>query len=274
MAIHTTSNAARAWAPDLIAVPVTDAVPDLLALDVTTVAGSINGDTPAVRVPFVDDDEAEIVAEGATIDEAEPSLSEVLVNTSKVAQLLRISRELYSQSSTASLLSGSVSRAIIRKADSVLIDGDAGANITGLLDATSIETADPVADDLDPLVDLVAAIEANGGTATHLIVAPDTWAALRKIKVGTGSSQSLLGAGTDDADRRLLGLPVRTSAAVPTGEGLIVDKTAIVSALGPVEIATSEDVYFSADSIGVRATLRIGTKPVRGDRIAKFTIGD
>lgn len=46
-------------------------------LQCTTQAGSIEGDSPVVRVAYVVDDEATFTAEGEEIDEGDPDLSEV-----------------------------------------------------------------------------------------------------------------------------------------------------------------------------------------------------
>lgn len=53
---------------------------------------------------------------------------------------------------------------------------------------------------------------------------------------------------------------------------VVVDRFAIVSAAGPVVIATSTDQFFSSDSVAVRATMRVGSTAVRPERIGKFTI--
>lgn len=114
---HTTSTSASAWSPDLYEFAPSDAVPDALVLACSTVVGQIEGDAPSVRVAFVDDDEATFTAEGSTIPEAQPELSEVLIHTAKITQLVRLSREQYSQTGTAEQLSQSVSWAITRRGD-------------------------------------------------------------------------------------------------------------------------------------------------------------
>ena len=107
---------------------------------------------------------------------------------------------------------------------------------------------------------------------SHVVASPQGWGYLRGFKVGTGRNDMLLGAGTLDTEKRLLGLPVLTSAAVPAGSLLIVDRTAIVSAIGDVEVAISDQVYFNSDSIAVRCTWRFGSNVVRPNRIAKMTV--
>src|SRR4051812_6013844 len=105
MATQTTVTSAKAWSPDLTAVAPQLAVPDALVLATSTVAGSVEGDEPAVRCQYVDDASAGFVAEGAVISEAAPNLAEVLVYTGKVAQLIRLSREQWVQPNAAALLS-------------------------------------------------------------------------------------------------------------------------------------------------------------------------
>ena len=76
---ETTLTSAKAWSPDVTGVAPDIAVPDALILKTSTVAGSIEGDAPAVRVQYIDDATAGFVAEGAALPEADPNLSEALV---------------------------------------------------------------------------------------------------------------------------------------------------------------------------------------------------
>ena len=279
MATETTSTSAKAWSPDVSAFAATDVIPDALVLETSTVVGRIEGDEPAVRVAYVDDAAATFVAEAATIPEADPALSEVLVHTGKVAQLVRLSREQHSQSNTAALLSESVRRAVTKKANEAYIaqaapTAPAVTPPAGLLNVTGIEAGGAVASDLDGLVDLIATLEGNGATPTHILLAPDAWASLRKFKTATGSAQTLLGAGTADATKSLLDLPVIVTPALTSGTGLVLDRSAVVSAVGDVQLAVSQDVYFASDSVGIRCTWRFGANVVRPDRIGSFTVTD
>ncbi|AWG98713.1 phage major capsid protein [Rhodococcus ruber] len=279
MATETTSTSAKAWSPDVNAFAATDVIPDALILQTSTVVGRIEGDEPAVRVAYVDDAAATFVAEAATIPEADPALSEVLVHTGKVAQLVRLSREQYSQNNTAALLSESVRRAVTKKANEAYIaqaapTAPAVTPPAGLLNVTGIEAGGAVASALDGLVDLIATLEGNGATPTHILLAPDAWASLRKFKTATGSAQTLLGAGTADATKSLLDLPVIVSSALTSGTGLVIDRSAVVSAVGDVQLAVSQDVYFASDSVGIRCTWRFGANVVRPDRIGSFTVTD
>ncbi len=277
MATETTSTSARAWAPDLRYVPAEDAVPDALVLLTSTVAGAVEGDAVAVRCPYVDDATAAFVAEGAEITEANPGLAEVLVFTGKVAQLIRLSREQLTQPDAETLLSASVQRAVTKKANEAYVaqiapTSPAVTPPAGLLNIAGTVNGGAIADDLDVLVDALATIETNGGAPSHILAAPDAWARLSRFKVGTDRNDSLLGAGTAATERFLLSLPVHVTAAMPTGTLLVLDQTAIISAVGDVQVAFSDDAYFAHDSVGLRCTWRFGQNVVKPNRIAKLTV--
>ncbi|MBB3604531.1 hypothetical protein FHT40_004209 [Mycolicibacterium sp. BK556] len=110
------------------------------------------------------------------------------------------------------------------------------------------------------------------GLGDHILVDPLGWGELRKLKTASSYNSSLIGAGTTDAARMLLSLPVIVDPAVTDYTGLVIDKRAIVSAVGPVKIATSEHQYFSSDSVLLRATWRFGHVVVRPERLGKFAI--
>ena len=277
MANISTLTSSKAWAPDHNVFNPANVVPEALILQHTTVSGVIEGDAPALRVAYVTDDNAQFTVEGAEIPEAEPGLDEVLVHTAKITQLVRLSREQYFQDGSAQELSTSVQRAIIRKADQAFLTQAAPtppavAPPTGLINIDNIIEGDAVASNLDPLVDLVAELESNGGTPSGIILDPLAWAALRKLKTGTGSEVGILGAGTNDSEKLLLDLPVTVSNTLTANSGLVVDNTAIASAVGPVNVATDESVYFTSDSVALRATWRIGWSAARPNRIGAFTV--
>lgn len=277
MATETTATSAKAWAPDIRFVPAQDAVPDALILATSTVAGNIEGDAPSVRVPYVDDAAATFVAEGANIPEADPALSEVTVYTGKVSQLVRLSREQWAQEDAETLLSESVARAVTTAANAAYISQAAPTSpaVTppaGLLNIAGTVNGGAIATSLDKLVEAFATIEANGGQPTHIIASPLAWANLLKFKTATGSALGILGAGTQAAEKLLLGVPVHTTAAVPTNQLLVVDQSAIVSAVGDVQVAQSEHFYFGSDSIALRCTWRFGANLVKPNRIAKLTV--
>lgn len=279
MATETTSNSAQAWSPDLTAIGPREAVPDALILRTSTVAGNVEGDSPAVRVQYVDEASAGFVAEGSEIPEGDPDLAEVLVHTGKVSQLIRLSREQFVQPNASALLSESVQRAVTKAANTAYINQAAPTNpaVTppaGLLNVTGLTDGGAIGGNLDGLIDLQATLAENDGTPSHFIVSPTAWASLRKLKRATGSAESLLGVGAADAILYLLDVPVIVSNAVPADTGLLVDSNAVVSAVGNVNVTQSDQVYFTSDSIGIRCTWRFGQNVVHPERIGKFTVTD
>lgn len=277
MAIETTVTSAAAWRPDVYTFVPDDAVPDALILQAATLSGEIEGDQPSLRVAYVTDDAADFVAEAAEIEEANPALSEAVVYTAKVSQLVALSNEQYRQDRTPQQLADSVQRAVTKRADQAFLaqvapTSPAVAPPAGLLNIAGVIAGGAVEDSLDALADLLATIETNGGQPSHLIMSPTAWANGSKLKTGTDSNAALLGAGTEAAERRLLSLPVLVSAAMAGTNGLVIDKRAVVAALGPVRVAVSEHRYFETDSVALRCTWRIGWAAVRPNRLGKFTV--
>lgn len=272
MSTITTGTAAYPWRPDTNFFAANEVVGEALILQTTTIAGSVDGDQPAVRCAYVDDAEtADYYDENTEIDESEPVLSEVVVRTKKLARLVNLSSEQFRQDMTAQQVAESVARDLIRKADASFI-ADVSDPI-GILNVPGTVSADAgVFGSLDNLVELLAAIEVSGGNPTHIVLDPLGWASIRNMKVATDYNQTLLGAGTFDAVPMLLGLPVLRSRFIPAYTGLALDARAIVSAVGPVAVATSEHALFSRDAVQLRATWRIGWGVTRPAWIGKFSL--
>ena len=69
------------------------------------------------------------------------------------------------------------------------------APTAGLLNTTGIVDGGAVSASLDALIDLVAALQVNLATPSHIVVGPLGWAELRKLKQSaTANNVSLLGA--------------------------------------------------------------------------------
>lgn len=275
MSTVTTLSAAEAWRPDVVSFPPADAIPDALVVALTTHVATVEGDAPAVRIPVADDTAADIVPEGDTITEDAPELAERLLFTVKVGKLQRVSREQFAHDNTADRLANAAARALVVKADDIWLNAPAPqpdtAGVTGILNQ-GIVTGGTITDDLDGLIDIVSTLQTNGATPSHLLLAPNSWAALRKLKTGSTSNQSLIGAGVEDATLRLLGLTVVVNAKVPVGEGLVLDTADIVSAYSEISVAQSDDFYFNSDSVAVRSTFRFGSTTVHPNRHAVFTV--
>lgn len=277
MAGITTNSVPATFAPNVTTLEAQTVTPDALIHQITTKAGEVEGDDVAITVAYVDDDTATSTAEYAAIAENNPTLDETAIYTEKITTLMNVSNEQYRQSLTASTLSQSAQRSIVKKADNDLLnntDSTVSTWPTGLLSTTGMSDGGNITTSLDPLIDLVADLESVGAVPSHILIDPQGWAALRKLRTGDGSNLSILGAGTVDAARILLGIPVIVSNAMPQHTGLVIDKTAILSAIGPVRAAVSEHEKFSQDAVTMRVTWRIGWGLVRPERIGKFAIGE
>lgn len=273
---HTTGTSAVAWSPDEFTFEPADAIPTALINQITTTMGSVEGDEPVVRVAVVLDDEASIIPEGSEIPEAEPDLAEALIGTVKVGKLLRVSREQFFRPNTSGALSDAAQRSIITKADQVLLRQPTPVAPDvyppgGLLNTPGLPDGGVVSG-LDDLIGLQSEAQAEGANPTHWLLAPDAWAAVQKWKTGEGSDVPLLGAGASATERLLLSTRVLVTNALPPGEGMLLDRTDIGSVIGPVRVAQSEHVYFSADSMGMRITFRFGARMIHPERHAKFAV--
>lgn len=259
------SSNLKAWSPDVQAFLPDQVIPDLILPQVATVvAGAIDGDEPVVRVPYISDDGAsDMYAEGAEITEDDPTRSEVVFQTHKVAKLVVVSNEAYQDGTTAQLVANSSGRAISNAANKIVVDN--------LLAADDIIDGGKVKDNLDPFADAIATIQQNGGNPSVILVGPAAFNVLRKMKTAKDSNMGLLGSGTAEATPMLFGLPVTVTPAL-TGDVLVVDKNAVAAADGNVQAAVSTDRYFERDAVGMRTTYRFGVAAQRGDRIAKLDV--
>lgn len=277
MATQTTLTSATAWSPDVTAVAPSDAIPNALILQTSTVAGTVEGDAPMVRVMYVNDADAGFVTEGEPIDVDDPGLAERLIPTGKVAQIVKLSREQWQQENASALLSASVARAVTRAGDTAYLSqavptSPAVTPPAGLINVPGIVNGGAVADDLDGLVDLLATLATNLATPSHILLSPTAWASFRKFKVADSYNTTLLGTGATDAQPYLLDLPVIVTPALSGNNGMVLDNTAVVSVVGRVMVATSEHAFFDSDTIAVRCTWRFGQNVVKPNRIGKFSV--
>lgn len=276
--IATTNTAPRGFAPDIVAFTAQEAVPEALILKASTlVARNFVGDAPSVLVPWVREDSASWAAEGAELDLTPPGFSQIAINVRKVTQYFTISNELWHGENTQNpeVLSTSSMRAVTKAANTAFIQAIATpanplvgvANTAGRIEGANITSS------LDPLADAIAQIEANGGTPSVILASPIAWGRLRNLKTATNANTSLLGAGTEDQGKRLFGIEVITSAAVPEDQMVIIDPTSIASVVGKVDVATSEHAAFRNDSTALRTTWHLGWGVQHPDRLATVTVG-
>lgn len=261
-----------------------ETLPDALLYELATVAGSIQGDEPAVRVPYiVSDPAAGFVAEGDDIAEGDPELDEVLVRTSKLAHIMRQTNESAHSMDASEMLATSMSRAMTTKANTALLvnpityqdPADTNSPVTqpiGLVQTPGLTDAGlwmlSTSNNFDPLMDAITEVQVNGGEPTHLTMDPLTWANLSKLKQADSSNVPLLGPPSAQTQRVLFGLPVIVTPALTTPGILITDRSNIVAADATLHIVTSDQHFFGSDSLARRATWRIGWNMVRPNRCA------
>lgn len=273
----TTTTAAEAWRPNVVsAFNADDMLRESLLTQCATRAGEVEGDAPAVLVPYVSSDPtAGFTPEGVEITPDDVVADEVRITTNKVTVLSKVSREQVAQRGAAERIAQSLKRSITAKADAAFLTSTTGP--TGLLAMSGIATAGDLGgateNNLFAVYDAAAAIEADGGQATHLLINPIDWAKLARIPQATGSNVSVLAGPHDAAQRQLGGVPVIVHAAVTQGSALMLDRSEVVAAYGTMNLARSDDVFFTSDSVGIRATWRIGWDVIRPARLQLLTIG-
>lgn len=263
------TNDKKAFYPDTTLNP-SEVIPEALIYKIATVAASnIEGDAPAVKVPYVKADPTSgFTDEGADISSSDATLDEITVVTRKIAVLTKQSRESMSYDAAADSLAASLQRSVIIKANTALLSNS--GTPAGLLTVPGIIDAGKVTDNFDAISDAITKIEVNGGTASCIVTDPASWGALCKLKTANGTLQ--LGNPAEQAERRLFGLPVYTSAQMTPGQMLVIDSNTLIAAVGDLQVDTSEEVYFASDSIARRITWRLGWNLVHPDRVAKITV--
>lgn len=275
--IGSSIKGAAAWSPDRTAFTPTDAIPEALILNATTVVDTKAGtDRGSILVPWVDDSPAAFSDEAAYLNLQEPALSQTLIHTHKITQMIFLSSELYRENGgvNAQLMSDSSMRAVTKEANNALMSHTPSERVplTGLANTPGIIDGGNVTDKLDPIADVIAQIESNGGTAGIVVAHPLAWGKLRNLKSGKDLNSSLLGAGTEDMGKSLFGVPVVTSPAVAEDELIVIDPSAIPSAVSPVEVASSDQVLFHSDSIALRVIFRLGWAVMHPKRLGKVTV--
>jgi HK97 family phage major capsid protein len=259
--------------PDATFVPG-EVIPEALILNLGTPAGTVEGDAPVVRVPYVaEDPTTEYVAEAEEGTFSEPDLDELTISTKKLMTLSRSSREASLSNVSAQLLASSMGRSMIRKANASFIN-DTEPTRLGLANTEGITTLGHTGANLDMIIEAMTGIEVSGGQATDIVTDPLTWASLMKLKAGEGSNVPLIGNPGQVNERSLFNCAVHVSPDVAQGTLLVVDSNTVLTVTGQLETAISSDVYFTSDRIVRRLTWRIGWKVADPNKIVKITFDE
>lgn len=259
--------------------PPDEIIPDALILTLTTIGGRIEGDAPSLNVPYVGTEgAAQIVAEGDEIPDGGIAVSELHVATRKVATITALSNEATYEPNVKDMIASGVARSVTVKANVVFLQNPAPeegqTGVTGLFNqpgAIDAGTIDGAKTGLDPIIDGIATISTNGGTPTHIIMAYGTWAQLLKLKTTQG--RALISPDTANAPvPQLFGLPVILTAQAPDGKIMVTCQSEIISAVGQITAASSDQRYFERDTTLLRSTFRFGYGVIHADRLARITV--
>jgi HK97 family phage major capsid protein len=153
--------------------------------------------------------------ENDTIAETDGATDEVEVIPTKTAGLTPISNELAEDSTPAAvdLIAAGLSNQITRAIDGAYLANTTAKGPNGLLSIsyTAVDTGATLAD-LDPFIAARYAAKSNGSDLTSWIMSPEQAEELSKLKVASGSNQSLIQFVEDGIT--VAGLPVIVSDQV------------------------------------------------------------
>lgn len=238
---------------ELITLPITA---QALAFN-PTLATVVSTGSTEFHIPILKEDAgASWVAEGAEISADDPTLGELTVTPTKVAGLTIVSKELADDSSenAQTLVGEGLARSIISQVDTAFLGNLAAPAPKGLASLLNVTAITGTLDNLDVFSEAVSAAEVAGANITGWIVHPNDALEIAKLKDQTGSNRNLL-----EDSRTIAGRPVTVSAKATPGVVWGLDASRNITVLrNDVELAISEDAYFSSARIALRAMLRIG----------------
>jgi HK97 family phage major capsid protein len=262
MALLTTSTNGALLPDEIGALIVQPVRQKSVALQVATVVTTLNHD---YRVPVLEGDGgAAWVAENEEIPLTDAAFDEIIVTPSKVAGLRRISRELADDSnpSAQAIVGDAVAQVLANRVDQAFFGNTITNGPSGLLSVTgvsAVDTGSAIAN-TDVFAEALSKAEGAGAVVTSFVAHPDTVLALSKVKKQTGSNEPLLGYDASQPTRRqVLGVPLLPSPAVAVGDVWAIPQAKVIAVLRQdVTLDVDRSVFFTADSIAIRATLRVG----------------
>ncbi|BBX29310.1 phage major capsid protein [Mycolicibacterium alvei] len=241
-----------------------------------------------VRVPrIVNGVTAGFVAEGAQISDGDVAFDEVtlLPSTMKgLKVLVKLSNELIRTSVVGleAVLRTRLVTDVANALDAALWDGAGTTNtIKGILRQTGIATGVLDLTDPDSLIDGLAVAQGNKVTPSHWVMTSASFAALRKLKVGTSDARYLFDPNTiqNGTELRILGLPVILTDNIPNTAGTptkarvgLVDMSKVVVARDVnAEVKILDQTWGDFDSIGIRVVSRWDTALLQAKAVTLLT---
>lgn len=242
-----------------------------------------------VRVPRIASGAAAgFVAAGAQISDSNVNFDEVQLLPSSlkgIKSLTKVSNELVRQAThTVGALEQVLSTRLVTDVsnalDAALYDGTGTSDtIKGILRATGITTGVLDLSDPDSLIDGLAVAQGNHVSPTHWVMTPASFAAIRKVKVGTTDRRYVIEPNTiqNGVSFQLFGLPVIISDYIGNVSGkarvALVDFSKIAVARDENPSVTILDQTFGDfDTIGVRVTARFDVAPLTPKAVTLLTV--
>lgn len=215
---------------------------------------------------------AGFVGEGVQIADGDVSFDEVTLLPSTLKSLkvlVRFSNEMARQSVVAldATLKTTLVTNVAEALDKALWDGDGSSNtIKGVFRQTGIATGALDLTDADSLIDGLATAQGNHVAPTHWVMTAASFAALRKLKVGTTDARYIFDPSTvqNGTAFQLFGLPVIITDNIPNAAGTptkarvgLVDfgKVAVARDLD-AEVKILDQTWGDYDSVGIRVVTR------------------
>lgn len=212
---------------------------------------------------------AGFVAEGAQISDGDVSFDEVVLLPSTLKSLkvlVKFSNEMARQSVVAldATLKQTLVTNVAQALDAALWDGAGTSNtIKGIFKQSSIATGALDLTDADSLIDGLATAQGNHVSPTHWVMTPASFAALRKLKVGTTDARYIFDPSTiqNGTAFQLLGLPVIITDYIPAvstkNRVALVDfgKVAVARDVD-AEVKVLDQTWGDFDSVGIRVVTR------------------
>lgn len=241
-----------------------------------------------VRVPRIANGvTAGFVAEGTQISDGDVAFDEVtlLPSTLKgLKVLVKLTNELIRTSVVGleSVLRTRLVTDVANALDAALWDGTGTSNtIKGILRQTGIATGTLDLADPDSLIDGLATAQGNKVSPTHWVMTSASFAAIRKVKVGTGDARYVIDPNTiqNGTDFRLLGLPVIITDNIPNAAGTptkaraaLVDMSKVVVARDvDAEVKILDQTFADFDSVGIRVVSRWDTALLQPEAVTLLT---
>lgn len=227
---------------------------------------------------------AAFTAAGAQISDSNATFDEVqlLPSTLKgIKTLTKISNELLRQSTVGleAVLRTRLVTDVASALDAALGDGAGTADtVKGIFKQSGIATGTLDLADPDSLIDGLALAQGNHVAPTHWVMTPASFAALRKLKVGTTDARYLFDPSTIQAGTALtlLGLPVIITDNIPDASAkarvALVDFSKVVVARDvDSEVAILDQTFGDYDTVGIRAVSRFDVALLQGKAVTLLT---